>query len=147
MASGHDFLCAESPEKAQLEQLLVEMANVGEAFRLALKLLACFIAEISQQSEGEEGDSKALEKLRFLDGFCGVPWWETTGFNAELIPEAISTTGNVLQLLRKILPLPKTFDTDDLASLVGRVRMNLGLKRWSPTRNGSMSKAKCPEHL
>lgn len=40
MASGHRFLCCgTNPTAVQLEELLMDLGNVGEAMRLTVKLL------------------------------------------------------------------------------------------------------------
>ena len=45
------------------------------------------------------------------------------GFEGPLAQEAEGITGTVLELLETLLPLPHGFDVQQLAMLVGRVRM------------------------
>ena len=112
-ASGHSFLCSETPSAQQLEELLQELGNVGEAFRLSAKVLA---------KSAVDGSIYPL-----VHGLVGAPWWQTAaGFEGPLAQEAEGITRTVLELLETLLPLPHGFDVQQLAMLVGRVRMCLG---------------------
>eukprot|EP00434_Breviolum_minutum_P033373 symbB.v1.2.029529.t3/scaffold3233.1/size60571/5 len=115
MASGHSFLCTgiESTSDLgivrQLDELLQELGNIGEAIRLCVRLLA----------------RGAVEGSYLACGLWGVPWWHTVaGFEGPLSAEALETTDRVLELIGQLMPLPEGFDVKDLATLVGRVRMN-----------------------
>lgn len=123
MASGHSFLCTgiESTSDlgivAQLDELLQELGNIGEAIRLSVRLLA----------------RGAVEGSYLACGLWGVPWWQTVaGFEGRLSAEALETTDRVLELIGQLMPLPEGFDVNDLATLVGRVRMYLALGSRSP---------------
>jgi len=109
-ASGHPFLCGETSAAQQLDELLRELGNVGEAFRLSAKVLAKSAVDASIYP--------------LVHGLVGAPWWQTVaGFEGPLAQEAEGITGTVLELLETLLPLPHGFDVQQLAMLVGRVRM------------------------
>eukprot|EP00438_Fugacium_kawagutii_P027840 Skav201813 [mRNA] locus=scaffold1071:247340:262359:+ [translate_table: standard] len=102
MASGHRFLCCGASPTAsaavQLEELLMDLGNVGEAMRLTVKLLG-------------------TDRYHLVS----VPWWLTVpGFEGRLKEEAQQITATVLELLRELLPLPDGFDAHQLAMMVGR---------------------------
>ncbi|CAK8991329.1 Histone-lysine N-methyltransferase SMYD1 (SET and MYND domain-containing protein 1) [Durusdinium trenchii] len=132
-ASGHDFLRASSRiELEHLEQLLVELGNVGEAFRLALKLLAK--GAMSTCPDATDGRSSIFT---LLDGFWGAPWWETAALAPELLQEARSTTATILELVQHFIPLPPNFGVNDMAKLVGQVRMN-AVEVLVPSEDGAI---------
>lgn len=107
MAAGHRFLCRQSAKAQQLANFFDELHAVGEAFRLAVKLLALCVAQ------------GRWEQCR---GLHGMPWWDTAGLS-EFEDAALHTTETVLVLLRQLLPLQ--LDVHELAVLVGQVRMPL----------------------
>ena len=118
---GHELLCPAllgAEQVAALESLsclLEELANVGESFRLAIKWVARALKE-------------GLHLLELSAGLAGVPWWETAGLRDTFIPEARDITRSVFSILQAVLPgLPVAFTADDLALLVGQLRMPLVL--------------------
>ena len=121
MAAGHRFLCHQSAKAQQLVNVFDELHAVGEAFRLAVKLLALCAAQGCR-----------WEHCR---GLHGMPWWDTAGLSG-FEDEALHTTETVLELLHQLLPLPlDSLDVHELAVLVGRVRMPLVFSR--PTQSVS----------
>ena len=70
-ASGHPFLCAETSAAQQLDELLRELGNVGEAFRLSAKVLAKSAVDASIYP--------------LVHGLVGAPWWQTVaGFEGAV---------------------------------------------------------------
>ena len=95
-----------------LVHLLGDLPNVGEAFRLAVKLLARGITD--------------LQLLDLSAGLAGAPWWETAGISGHFIQEARDVTQVAFALLQTVLTdLPAEFTADDLGVLVGQLRMRL----------------------
>ncbi|CAE6971413.1 Smyd3 [Symbiodinium sp. CCMP2592] len=120
---GHERLCPallgsqEASAMESLIHLLRDLPNVGEAFRLAVKLLARAITD--------------LQLLELSSGLAGAPWWETAGISDHLIQEARDVTQVAFTLLQAVLTdLPAEFTADDLGFLVGRLRMRLVLN-WN----------------
>eukprot|EP00439_Symbiodinium_sp_Y106_P084905 s905_g26.t5 len=114
---GHERLCPallgsqEASAMESLIHLLRDLPNVGEAFRLAVKLLARAITD--------------LQLLELSAGLAGAPWWETAGISDHLIQEARDVTQVAFTLLQTVLTdLPAEFTADDLGFLVGQLRMN-----------------------
>lgn len=114
---GHDRLCPallgsqEASAMESLVHLLGDLPNVGEAFRLAVKLLARGITD--------------LQLLDLSAGLAGAPWWETAGISGHFIQEARDVTQVAFALLQTVLTdLPAEFTADDLGVLVGQLRMN-----------------------
>ena len=117
---GHERLCPallgsqEASAMESLIHLLRDLPNVGEAFRLAVKLLARAITD--------------LQLLELSAGLAGAPWWETAGISDHLIQEARDVTQVAFTLLQTVLTdLPAEFTADDLGFLVGQLRMRLVL--------------------
>ena len=97
-----------------LNALFRDLPNVGEAFRLVLKLFARAI----------RSDRRLLE---LSAGLAGAMWWETAGLGDEFMQEAQDVTQTAFSLIQSLFGtgLPAEFSADDLALLVGRIRMYL----------------------
>lgn len=140
-ASEHAPLCpavlGEGPAEAvaSLWHLLRGLPNIGEAFEAAVRLLALAVRDLPEVEEDSLSSARSpLTQTgeRFWDALAGLaaaPWWETLGLKqgGSQVREAQELTSQVLRLLQMILPdRPPLRDLgrDELARVVGQVRMN-----------------------
>mmetsp|Transcript_69443 Transcript_69443/g.196028 ORF Transcript_69443/g.196028 Transcript_69443/m.196028 type:complete len:347 (-) Transcript_69443:11-1051(-) len=135
-SAEHELLCPAAGPSAEgagreaavaLRRLLSELPNIGEAFELAIRLLALSAHEEVELAEGEQRPVVGPRLWSLLQGLAGSAWWETVRFERGQLEEARRVTQQVLELAKEVLSgqaLLPDVGSDAFAHLVGQVRMN-----------------------